>query len=196
MFNARRASDARPTSRAGTPTADDVAPDSYPVALRVWRLPSCTSGNPHSSWRRCPLSLVSRAYSISSSAAIKMDCRTARPSAFAVCTLMTNSNFVGRRTGTSVPGPRCHVGPLLQTKLADARMDIQINLWSPAEPAPQPGICPRGSCRRDIYPWDICLPALRPAEAEVVGGRQQLLFPRRLEKRRPGLRISTSKSLR
>jgi hypothetical protein len=52
-------------------------------------------------------------------------------------------------------------------------MDIRINLWS--LPVPRPGICQLGSCRRDICPWDICLPARRPAEAEAVEGRRQLL---------------------
>lgn len=40
-------------------------------------------------------------HSISSSASMRMGCGTARPSAFAVCMLMTSSNFVGRSTGRS-----------------------------------------------------------------------------------------------
>lgn len=40
-------------------------------------------------------------YSISSSASIRMDCGTARPSSFAVLVLTTSSNFVGLRTGRS-----------------------------------------------------------------------------------------------
>src|ERR1700733_15315111 len=70
----------------------------------------------------------------------------------------------------------------------------QINLWSLPEPGPQPDICLSGSCRRDICPRDIYRPAQPPAEAEAVGGRQQLLFPRKLEQRSRGSRISTSKS--
>jgi hypothetical protein len=76
--------------------------------------------------------------------------------------------------------PRRHVRPL-----GDARMDIQINLWS--LPGPQLGICPLGSCGRDICLRDICQPApARRGPAEDVGGRQQLRFPRRPEKRHSG----------
>jgi hypothetical protein len=70
----------------------------------------------------------------------------------------------------------------------------QINLWSLPGPGPRPDICLSGSCRRDICPKDIYRPAQPPAEAEAAGGRQQLLFPRRLKKQRQGSRISTSTS--
>jgi len=39
-------------------------------------------------------------YSITSSALVRSDCGTAKPSAFAVLRLMTNLNFVGACTGT------------------------------------------------------------------------------------------------
>src|SRR4029077_15987338 len=73
-----------------------------------------------------------------------------------------------------------------------ARMDIQINLWSLL--GLRPGICPLGSCQRDICQRDICRPARRRGPAEAVGGRRQLLFLRRPEKRHRGSRISTSKA--
>ena len=73
-------------------------------------------------------------------------------------------------------------------------MDVQINLWSlPGEL--RPGICPLGSCQRDICQRDICRLARRQqGPAEAVGGRRQLLFLRRPEKRHRGSRISTSKA--
>ena len=53
----------------------------------------------------CPKSAKTRirtmAHSISSSAAICIDCGTASPSVFAVLVLMTSSNLVGRSTGRS-----------------------------------------------------------------------------------------------
>src|SRR5262252_10535258 len=82
--------------------------------------------------------------------------------------------------------PDATVSPTIPNERRGARIDI---IWSLAGPGPQPGICLLGSCRRDICPRDICRPAQPRAEAEAVGGRQQLLFPRRLEKRRRGSRI-------
>src|SRR6516165_9805851 len=67
-----------------------------------------------------------------------------------------------------------------------------LSLWS--LPGPQPDICLSGSCQQDIYPRGICRLAQPLAEAEAVGGRQQLLFPRRPEKQGRGSRTSTSKS--
>ena len=87
--------------------------------------------------------------------------------------------------------PDATVSPSIPNERRGARIDI---IWSLAGPGPQPGICLLGSCRRDICPRDICRPAQPRAEAEAVGGRQRLLFPRRLERRRRGSRISTLKS--
>jgi len=72
-------------------------------------------------------------------------------------------------------------------------MDSQINLWSPTEPGPRPGICLLGSYQRGICQRGICQPARgRRQQAEAVACRQQLLSPRKPMKRFQGSRISTS----
>src|SRR6266403_1147885 len=51
--------------------------------------------------KRAKTGIRTMAHSISSSAAICIDCGTASPSVFAVLVLMTSSNLVGRSTGRS-----------------------------------------------------------------------------------------------
>src|SRR5262249_48871440 len=79
-----------------------------------------------------------------------------------------------------------------QADAAGARMDIQINPWSPTGPEPRPDTCPPGSYRRGICRQDICRPARAQRQpAEAVAGRQRLPFPRKPKKQHPGSRLST-----